>query len=95
MKNNKSYYCKVVVKPDLKHATQDLNFSVPVKHIDRAGETTILITCDLSGWTPCTSSKCSNLNTVIIVVNNYQILQMVVNTLWYLNLAVVRTCIKV
>ena len=49
MKNNKSYYCKVVVKPDLNHATQELNHSVPVKHIDRAGETTVLITCDLSG----------------------------------------------
>ena len=49
MKNNKSYYCKVVVKPDLKHATQELNYSVPVNYIDRDGETTVLIMCDLSG----------------------------------------------
>ena len=55
MKNNKSYYCKVVVKPDLKHATQDLDYPVPVKHIDRDGETTVMIMCDLSGWAPCTS----------------------------------------
>ena len=55
MKNNKSYYYKVVVKPDLKQVTQDLHYPVPVKHIDHDGETTVMIICDLSGWAPCTS----------------------------------------
>ena len=49
MKNNKFCYCKVVVKPDLKHATQDLNHPVHVKHIDRDEKTTVMIMCNLSG----------------------------------------------
>ena len=55
MKNNKSYYYKVVVKPDLKQATQDLHYPVPVKYINRDGGLTLMIMCDLSGWALCTS----------------------------------------